>query len=92
MRRPAATRGRDVAVAAAGVVVLGLLAAGCGGGSSGSGFTAPGAAKVFRLSDFEPSRPVQPGKPVRLSFVIRQPNGSPLAASSGAPGRTRAST
>ena len=86
MSRLAAARGRAVAVAAAGLLVAGLLAAGCGGGSSGSGFTAPGAARVFRLSDFEPSRPVQPGKPVRLSFVIRQPNGTPLRRFKRGPG------
>jgi hypothetical protein len=55
----------------------GLLLAGCGGSSS-PGFTTPGAARVYRLAQFRPAGVVQPGKPVRVSFLIRQPDGSPL--------------
>jgi hypothetical protein len=68
---------RKALVLGAAATLLGLLAVGCGG-SSGPGFTAPGAAKVYQLVDFKPSAPVQAGKPVRISFVVQQPDGSPL--------------
>jgi hypothetical protein len=58
------------------VVAAGLLA-GCGG-SSKSGFPPISAARTYALADVHPAAPAAPGKPVRLSFVIRQPDGKPL--------------
>jgi hypothetical protein len=54
-----------------------LLLAGCGGSSSPNGVTVQ-AAKRYTLESFTPSAPVTPGKPVKVSFVIQQPNGLPL--------------
>ncbi len=65
--------------------VAGLLLAGCGGSSSPD-FTTPGAARVYRLVQFHPSAAVQPRKPVRVSFVIQQPDGSPLLHFKRGPG------
>jgi hypothetical protein len=60
-------------------VALVLLLAGCGG-SSKSTFPTVGAARTFELVDFEPTGPVAAGKPTKVSFVIRQPNGKPLTS------------
>jgi hypothetical protein len=62
-----------------------LVVAGCGG-SSPSGFPTIQAAKTYALVDFTPSGPVRAGKPVRVSFVIRQPNGKPLTSFRRGPG------
>ncbi len=35
-------------------------------------------AAVYRLVHFQPAGPVVPGKPVRVSFEIEQPDGTPL--------------
>jgi hypothetical protein len=56
-----------------------LLLAGCGG-SSPSGFPTIQAARTYALANFTPAGPAQVGKPVRVSFVIRQPNGKPLTS------------
>ena len=58
--------------------LLALLAAGCGGGSSGSGFPTIQPARTFALTAFTPARPVAAGTPVKVSFTIRQPDGTPL--------------
>ena len=58
------------------VAVLAL--AGCGGGSSSSGFPTIQPARTYSLAAFTPKAPAAVGKPVRVSFVIRQPNGAPL--------------
>ena len=59
-------------------VVLALLAlAGCGGSSRPTCPTVQ-PARVYALADFQPSAPVQPGKPTAVSFVIQQPDGTPL--------------
>ena len=63
------------------VVVL----AGCGSGSSPKVPTIQ-AARTFELANFQPSGPVQAGKPVMLSFTIEQPNGKPLTAYKRGPG------
>jgi hypothetical protein len=65
---------RRVTLLLAGAVLL----TGCGGGSSNSGFPTIGAAKTYRLVGFKPDGPAQAGKPTRVSFLIRQPNGQPL--------------
>jgi hypothetical protein len=60
-----------------GALALVLLAAGCGG-SSNSGFPTIQAARRYTVTQFTPSAPVTAGKPVRVSFVIRKPDGTPL--------------
>jgi hypothetical protein len=57
-----------------------LLLTACGGGSSptSGGLPTIEAAKQFTLTQFTPSAAVVAGKPVRVSFVIQQPNGKPL--------------
>jgi hypothetical protein len=56
-----------------------LLLAGCGGSSSTSGeLPTIQAAKQYTLVRFTPSTPVTVGKPVRVSFVVQQPDGKPL--------------
>jgi hypothetical protein len=57
------------------VAVLAL--AGCGG-SSNSGFPTIQPARTYSLAAFTPRTPAAVGKPVRVSFAIRQPNGAPL--------------
>jgi hypothetical protein len=61
----------------AGLTVL-LAAPACGGGS---GVTAPSfaPARSYELGDFRPSQEVAAGTPVKLSFTIVKPDGSPLA-------------
>jgi hypothetical protein len=56
-----------------------VLLAGCGG-SSPSGFPTIQAAHTYALANFTPVGAAQVGKPVRVSFVIRQPNGKPLTS------------
>ena len=68
------------------LLLLALLAAGCGGSSGGSGFPTIQAARTYSLADFRPARPLQPGKPVTISFRIRQPNGTPLTQFKRGPG------
>jgi hypothetical protein len=58
------------------LVALVLLAAGCGGSSSGT--VTVGAARTYELTDFQPSAPVAPGKPTVVAFTITQPDGKPL--------------
>jgi hypothetical protein len=55
------------------------VAAGCGG-SSKPGFPTIQAARTYSLTQFRPAAPVAPGRPVRVSFTIRQPNGRPLTS------------
>ena len=55
------------------------VAAGCGG-SSKSGFPTIQAARTYSLTQFTPAAPVAPGRPVRVSFTIRQPDGKPLTS------------
>jgi hypothetical protein len=62
------------------LLVLGLLAvvaAGCGSGSSGS-FPTIQPARTYSLAGFTPAQPVPAGKPVKVSFTIRLPDGTPL--------------
>jgi hypothetical protein len=68
---------------AVGLAVLAL--AGCGGGSTSNGPTIE-PASVYSLAGFKPAGPVRPGKPVAVSFVIRQPNGKPLTRFKRGPG------
>jgi hypothetical protein len=57
-----------------------VVVAGCGSGSSSPQVPTIHAAQTFELANFQPAGPVQPGKPVTLSFTIEQPNGEPLTA------------
>jgi hypothetical protein len=60
-------------------VVAVLALAGCGGSSSTSGnLPTIQPAKQYELVHFTPSGPVTAGRPVRVSFVVQQPNGKPL--------------
>jgi hypothetical protein len=63
------------------LLTLAVVAAltGCGGSSKPS-FPTIGAAQTFALVDFKPNAPVVAGKPTRVSFVIRQPDGKPLTS------------
>jgi hypothetical protein len=61
------------------LLALPLLAA-CGGSSATSNLPTIQAAKTFTLTQFTPTSAVTPGRPVRISFVIRQPNGQPLTS------------
>jgi len=69
------------------LVPLGLLPAlaGCGGGGGVSVPTITPAA-TYKLVDFHPSGPVVAGKPVRVSFQIEQPDGTPLTHFKTGPG------
>jgi hypothetical protein len=62
-----------------------LLLSACG---SGSGPEVPtiAPARTFELVDFRPDAAVQPRRPTRLSFVIRQPSGKPLVDFRRGPG------
>jgi hypothetical protein len=60
------------------LVPLAVLIAGCGS-SSGPRQITIGAARTFELADFAPAR-FEPGRPARLTFVIRQPSGKPLTS------------
>jgi len=68
------------------LAVLAVAASGCGGSSSPSGFPTIQAAKTYALVNFRPAGPVVAGKPTRVSFVIRQPNGKPLTQFKRGPG------
>jgi hypothetical protein len=69
------------------LALLAVVAAGCGGGSSSSsGFPTIEAARTYSLEDFRPARSVERGKPVTISFRIRQPNGAPLTQFKRGPG------
>ncbi len=68
-----------------GSLVLVVAAAGCGG-SSKSGIPTIGAARTYALTDFQPSAPVAPGKPTRVSFRITEPNGTTLTKFKRGPG------
>jgi len=69
------------------LAVVAMLAAGCGGGSSSSsGFPTIQAARTYTLDWHSPKGPAPLGKPVTVSFTIRQPNGKPLTAYKHGPG------
>jgi hypothetical protein len=61
-------------------LLLVLVLAGCGGGGASTPTIAVGAARTYRLQGFTPVRPVAAGRPVRVSFTILQPDGTPLTA------------
>ena len=60
------------------VAALALSLTACGSKSSAPNLPTIQAAHTFALAGFEPAGPVAAGKPVTVSFTIRQPNGKPL--------------
>ena len=62
-----------------------VLLAGCGG-SSKSSFPTVGAARTFALVGFKPTSSAVAGRPTKVSFVIRQPDGKPLIQFKRGPG------
>jgi hypothetical protein len=68
------------------LAVVVLATTSCGGSSSTSGFPTIQAARTYALADFTPAVQIPAGKPVRVSFVIRQPNGKPLTTFRRGPG------
>ena len=68
------------------LAAVAVAVAGCGGNSSTSGFPTIQAARTYALADFTPAVPIPAGKPVRVSFVIRQPDGKPLTKFRRGPG------
>jgi hypothetical protein len=66
----------------AGAVIV-LALAGCGG--SPSTFRVQ-PARVYSLADFKPVSAARPGSPTPVSFVIRQPDGTPLTHFKTGPG------
>jgi hypothetical protein len=68
-------------------IVLALVPAllvGCGGGASSTPTIAP--ARNYTLSEFRPAGTVKPNAPTTVSFVIRNPDGTPLTAFKRGPG------
>ncbi len=65
--------------------VLVLALTGCGGSTTVTGPVVQPAA-VYKLVDVKPSGPVAAGKPVRISFRIQQPDGTPLTHFKTGPG------
>jgi hypothetical protein len=61
------------------------LVAGCGS-SGGPSTPTVGAARTFQLADFRPTGPIQPGRPVDLSFRILLPSGATLTHYRTGPG------
>ena len=77
-------------VLAAGALVALLSAmtlAGCGS-SSGGAVSLPkiAPARIFTLAGFAPSKPVEPGHPVTVSFTVQMPSGKPLTQYKTGPG------
>jgi len=62
-----------------------VVLAGCGGSGGSQSLTVEPAA-TYEIVNFEPSRPVPAGKPVLVSFQIRQPDGTPLTKFKTGPG------
>jgi hypothetical protein len=69
-----------------GLPLLVACSFGCGSGSSQVSFSTPGAAKITHLAGFTPTGPVQPGKPVTVSFHVVQPDGATLTQYQTGPG------
>ncbi len=66
-------------------VVVAAAASGCGGSTTVNGPTISPAAD-YRIVHFKPAGPVVAGKPVRVSFEIEQPDGTPLVHFKTGPG------
>jgi hypothetical protein len=58
--------------------VSALLVAGCGSSSTPIALPKIGAASTFSLTGFAPTAPAVPGKPVRVTFAVKLPDGKVL--------------
>jgi hypothetical protein len=68
-------------------VALAVAVSGCGGsGSSSPAVPTIQAARTFELAGFRPSAPVAAGRPVTVSFAVRQPDGRLLTSYRRGPG------
>jgi hypothetical protein len=67
------------------VIAMASVLVACSGSSSSPTITIQ-RAKVFELASFSPKGAIAPGRPARLSFVIRQPDGKPLTSYRSGPG------
>jgi hypothetical protein len=67
------------------VVFAAFVLVGCSGSSTKARIVIP-RARVFHLADFRPAGAIRPGRAIRLSFVIRQPDGKPLMSYRRGPG------
>jgi hypothetical protein len=65
-----------LALLAGTAVVLAL--AGCGGGGSAVNAPTVQPAAIYKLTNFQPAGRIAAGKPVKVSFTIQQPDGTPL--------------
>jgi hypothetical protein len=68
-----------------GALAAALALAGCGGSGGSQSLTVEPAA-TYEIVHFKPSQPVPAGKPVLVSFQIRQPDGTPLTKFKTGPG------
>jgi hypothetical protein len=69
------------------LLASGLVLAGCGGSSSsGLNSITVGAARTYKIVDFQPSGAIAPGKPTQVSFEIQQPDGTILKEFKTGPG------
>ena len=59
-------------------VAAGLVAGGCGSGSSAPEVPTVAPARTYKLQGFEPSGKAEAGKPTMISFTIEKPDGTPL--------------
>jgi hypothetical protein len=59
-------------------LAVSCFVAGCGGSSGGVSIPRVAPAKTFSLVRFQPSAPVEAGRPTKLSFAIQQPSGQTL--------------
>ena len=76
-----------LATGALAVVLSAMTLGGCGSGSAGV-VSVPkiAPARVFALAGFEPSKPVQAGQRVTVSFAVQLPSGRPLTQYKTGPG------
>ncbi|HET9104316.1 MAG TPA: hypothetical protein VFN55_13260 [Solirubrobacteraceae bacterium] len=74
-------------VAVAVTALIAILVSGCGSsGSGGVSVPAVSAARVFSLGGFTPAGTITAGRPVTVSFDVRQPDGRPLTRYKTGPG------
>jgi hypothetical protein len=78
---------RNVLATGALVALVSAMLAGCGS-SSGGAVSLPkiAPARVFTLAGFAPSKQVEPGQPVTVSFTVQMPSGKPLTQYKTGPG------
>ena len=62
------------------LALLTLLPTACGSKSSTPSVPTIAPARTYTLDGFQPAGKVEAGKPVKVSFTIKQPNGQPLTA------------